>query len=175
MSQEAATTAERHVPGVLRLARWTCSTGSNMQRRGAVVLELGDGRRQASAEGNGPVDALYRAVDRALADVLHGRPRLLAYDVHALGEGTDADAAVTVRLAPGVATDPSAEAGFEGRSQSPNLVAASVEAYIAALDALIAAVWRDTAAGGEPRDDGTPGSEYDSERARVDVQSWFDR
>ena len=41
----------------------------------------------ASAEGNGAIDALYRAVDKALAEVLDGHPRLLAYDIHALGEG----------------------------------------------------------------------------------------
>jgi hypothetical protein len=32
--------------------------------------------------------SLYRAVDKALAGVLSGHPRLLAYDIHALGEGT---------------------------------------------------------------------------------------
>ena len=46
---------------------------------------------RASAEGNGAIDALFRAVDKALAEILDGHPRLLAYDVHALGEGTDAD------------------------------------------------------------------------------------
>ena len=55
---------------------------------------------RASAEGNGAIDALYRAVDKALAGVLDGHPRLLAYDIHALGEGTDTIGAVTVRIAP---------------------------------------------------------------------------
>ena len=47
-----------------------------------------------------PIDALYRAVDKALVGVLTGHPRLLAYDIHALGEGTDTIGAVTVRIAP---------------------------------------------------------------------------
>src|SRR5262249_38051729 len=77
------TVAER---STLHLARWTCASGSNSRSRGAVVVESGDHRWQASAEGNGPVDALFRAVDTALRDVLSGNPRLVAYDVHALNE-----------------------------------------------------------------------------------------
>ena len=74
--------------------------GSNVRSRGAVVIASGDHEWRASAEGNGAIDALYRAVDKALAGVLTGHPRLLAYDIHALGEGTDTIGAVTVRIAP---------------------------------------------------------------------------
>ena len=66
----------------LHLTRWTVTSGSQVQSRGAVVLSSGDHQWQASAEGNGAVDALFRAVDRALSGVLAGHPRLLAYDVH---------------------------------------------------------------------------------------------
>ncbi len=74
----------------LHLARWTVTSGSNANSRGAVVIASGDHQWEASAEGNGAVDALFRAVDRALAGVLTGHPRLLAYDVHAVAEGPDA-------------------------------------------------------------------------------------
>ena len=47
----------------LRLARWTVSSGSNARSRGAVIIDSGDHHWQASAEGNGAIDALYRAVD----------------------------------------------------------------------------------------------------------------
>ena len=67
---------------------------------GAVVIASGDHEWQASAEGNGAVDALFRAVDKALADVLTGHPRLVGYDVHAVAEGPDAEGVVTVRIAP---------------------------------------------------------------------------
>ena len=49
------------------LSRWTVTSGSNIQSRGAVILDAGDHQWQASAEGNGAIDALYRAVDQALA------------------------------------------------------------------------------------------------------------
>ena len=61
----------------LHLARWTVTSGSNANSRGAVVIAAGDHQWEAAAEGNGAVDALFRAVDKALAGVLTGHPRLL--------------------------------------------------------------------------------------------------
>src|SRR5437879_3815586 len=84
----------------LHLARWTVTSGSNANSRGAVVIAGGDHQWEAAAEGNGAVDALFRAVDKALAGVLTGHPRLLAYDVHAVAEGPDAEGRVTVSIAP---------------------------------------------------------------------------
>src|SRR5262249_39069082 len=52
-------------PPALHLSRWTVTSGSNVQSRGAVVIEAGDHSWQATATGNGAVDALYRAVDDA--------------------------------------------------------------------------------------------------------------
>ena len=122
----------------LQLARWTASSGSNARSRGAVVIASGDHEWRASAEGNGAIDALYRAVDEALAGVLTGHPRLLAYDIHALGEGTDTIGAVSVRIAP---PDIGGERGtgeYAGQASGPNIIAASIEAYIAALNTLLA-------------------------------------
>lgn len=165
----------------LRLARWSCTTGSAVQSRGVVVLESGEHRWQASAEGNGPVDAMFRAVDTAINDVLAGHPRLLAYDVHALAEGTDSDAHVRVRLAP-PADAPGERAGgtYEGTGQRPNVIAASVEAYLGALNAMLAeAHWAGaTDDAGNFRAapvDEAPRAEYDPTQSRPDVQSWFDR
>ena len=50
----------------LHLARWTATSGSNARSRGAVVIASGDHEWRASATGNGAIDALYRAVDKAL-------------------------------------------------------------------------------------------------------------
>ena len=54
----------------MRLERWTVTSGSNVNSRAAVVVRGAGHDWKASAEGNGPVDALYRAVDRALSEVL---------------------------------------------------------------------------------------------------------
>jgi len=79
----------------------TVTSGSNVQSRGAVVIEAGDHHWKASSQGNGAVDALFEAVDKALAEVLAGHPRLVGYDVHALAEGPDAEGLVTAVAAGG--------------------------------------------------------------------------
>ena len=58
----------------LHLARWTVQSGSNARSRGAVIIDAGDHHWRASAEGNGAIDALYRAVDQALSEILDGHP-----------------------------------------------------------------------------------------------------
>jgi hypothetical protein len=125
-------------PPPVQLARWTVTSGSNARSRGAVILDAGDHHWRASAEGNGAIDALYRAVDKALTEILDGHPRLLAYDIHALGEGTDTVGVVTVRIAPPMAAGERGEGEYVGEARGPNIIAASIEAYIAALNTLLA-------------------------------------
>jgi hypothetical protein len=122
----------------LQLSRWTATSGSNARSRGAVVIASGDHEWRASAEGIGAIDALYRAVDQALAGVLTGHPRLLAYDIHALGEGTDTVGAVVVRIAPPDIGGERGSGEYRGEARGPNIIAASIEAYILALNALLA-------------------------------------
>jgi 2-isopropylmalate synthase len=122
----------------LQLARWTVTSGSNVRSRGAVVITAGDHEWRASAQGNGAIDALYRAVDKALHGVLAGHPRLLAYDIHALGEGTDTIGAVSVRIAPPEVAGERGRGEYGGQARGPNIIAASIEAYILALNEMLA-------------------------------------
>ena len=126
----------------LHLARWTATSGSNARSRGAVVIVSGEHEWRASSEGIGPIDALYRAVDEALGGVLGGHPRLLACDIHALGEGTDTIGSVIVRIAaPAIGGQPESDEGsdeYSGEARGPNIIAASIEAYIAALNLMLA-------------------------------------
>jgi hypothetical protein len=121
----------------LHLARWTVSSGSNARSRGAVIVDSGEHHWQASAEGNGAIDALYRAVDAAISEVLDGHPRLLAYDIHALGEGTDTIGVVNVRIAPPLASGERGEGEYAGEARGPNIIAASIEAYLVALNQML--------------------------------------
>jgi hypothetical protein len=122
----------------VHLARWTVTSGSNVRSRGAVILDAGGHQWRASADGNGAIDALYRAVDKALAEILDGHPRLLAYDIHALGEGTDTVGIVTVRIAPPLVAGDRGLGEYAGEARGPNIIAASIEAYLIALNALLA-------------------------------------
>jgi hypothetical protein len=123
----------------LHLTRWTVTSGSNVQSRGAVVIEAGDHHWRASAEGNGAVDALLKAVDAALADVLDGHPRLVGYDVHALAENSEAEGLVIVAVQPPAGAEGERAQGlYNGRARSTNIIAASIEAYMEALNAMLA-------------------------------------
>ena len=163
----------------VQLVRWTCNTGSNARSRGAVVVQGGEHRWQASAEGIGPVDALYRAVDAALHDVLTGHPRLISYHLEALTLGTEGVARVRVELAPPEAAEGARSSGsYEGIAQSANIIAASIDAYIAAVNLLLAeAHWAGAtdsagnflAAAG----DAAPTPEYDPSEAAPDTTRWW--
>jgi 2-isopropylmalate synthase len=169
----------------LHLARWTVTSGSNVNSRGAVVIASGDHQWEAASEGNGAVDALFRAIDRALADVLTGHPRLLAYDVHAVAEGPDAEGRVTVSIAPpSGAAGPRGTGRYTGESTSANIIAASIEAYIAALNLLLAEEhWAGATedAGNRKRariaakDAKASRAELDEEAGRIDTTEWFNQ
>ena len=179
MSDPTAATIE---PGI-RLARWSVTTGSNVQSRGVVIVESGDHQWEGTAEGNGAIDALLRAVDEALQEVLEGHPRLLAYDVHAVAEGPDAAGRVTVQLAPPVgAAGRRAQGVYEASTVRTNIVAASIEAYLEAINQLLAeAHWAGAAdaAGSRRKARSTrpaqPAAEYDEAAGEHDTTAWFER
>jgi hypothetical protein len=170
----------------LHLTRWTVTSGSNSQSRGAVVIEAGDHHWQASSQGNGAVDALLGAVDRALAEILDGHPRLVSYEVRALAEGPDAEGLVAVRIRPPAAATGARGAGeYSGSSSSTNIIAASIEAYIAALNAMLEeAHWAGAAAAAgqdkraaQARRGANVGdrAEFDQDEAHHDTTSWFEQ
>ncbi len=183
MSSSQSQPAGTETP-VIHLARWTVTSGSNSQSRGAVVLTAGDHQWEATAEGNGPIDALYRAVDRAIADVLTGHPRLIEYDIHALAEGPDADGAVRVRIAPPKDAGGARGTGqYTGAARSTNILAASVEAYLEALNLMLAEEhWAGAAESAGDRRRGRRAAsqarhraELDEEAGRIDTTEWFNR
>ncbi len=165
----------------LHLGRWTVTSGSQVQSRGAVVIASGDHEWRASAEGNGAVDALFRAVDKALAGVLHGHPRLVGYDVHAVAEGPDAEGVVTVRIAPPTeAPGERGEGEYTGEARSTNIIAASVDAYVDAINRLLDEEhWAGAtdAAGNSRRAKTAPArgarAEMDEDEAHHDTTKWF--
>ena len=169
----------------LHLARWTVTSGSNVNSRGAVVIASGDHQWEASAEGNGAVDALFRAVDRALAEVLTGHPRLIEYDVHAVAEGPDAEGRVIVTVAPPSGAGGARETGrYTGETIGTNIIAASIESYIAAINQLLDEEhWAGAAesAGNRKRarvaagDARAQRAEIDEEAGRIDTTEWFNQ
>jgi LeuA-like protein with dimerisation domain len=178
----SATPAETTTGPALHLTRWTVTSGSNVQSRGAVVIEAGEHHWRASAEGNGAVDALFKAVDAALSDVLDGHPRLVGYDVHALAEGPDAQGLVIVAIEP-PAGGPGARATglYNGSSRDTNIIAASIEAYIEALNEMLAESHWAGAAETAGKSRRKAAAEPHGRRAKLDPDAsdegapWFDR
>ena len=129
--------------GQLHLRRWTLTTGSGTERatgsRAAVVLAAGDSQWEGTAESAGAIGALFDALDAALEDVLGGRVRLVAFDVHAIGETAAADALVELVIEPPAgASGERATGRYPGAARHVNLVAACTDAYLAALRGLLA-------------------------------------
>lgn len=82
-----------------------------------------------AAVGTGPVDASYKAVDAIVC-----KPNtLIEYAVHSVTEGIDALGEVTVRIA-----EPDTGRSFGGYGADSDIVVASVKAYLAALNRMLA-------------------------------------
>ena len=100
--------------------------GSKGPQSAELELEFDGARKTAKTQGNGPVDATFNAM-RA---IVPNMARLLLYQVHAVTEGTDAQAEVTVRLEEDGKT-------VVGQGADPDTLVASARAYIHALNKLL--------------------------------------
>ncbi len=91
-----------------------------------MTLEIDGVEHKVSATGDGPVDAAFNAVKQLFPH----QARLQLYQVHAVTEGTDAQATVSVRME---------EDGkiAMGQSADTDTVVASAKAYINALNKLL--------------------------------------
>jgi len=92
-----------------------------------IVLLVDGEHKQTKIEGNGPVDAIFKAI----RDIYpHPEASLQIYQVHAVTGGTDAQAEVTVRLSENNRTT-------NGLGADSDTLVASAKAYINALNKLL--------------------------------------
>jgi 2-isopropylmalate synthase len=103
-------------------------TGNKTIPTATVIVEReGDAIKEAAC-GDGPVDACYRAIDRATGV----SPKLKDYSLKAVTGGKEALGEVTVLLEDKDRT-------FFGRSASTDIIEASAKAYLRAVNRLLAA------------------------------------
>jgi len=104
-------------------------TGSRPHAR--VLFKMGAQQIDAQSDGNGPVDATFKAIESRV----DSGSELLLYSVNAITAGTEAQGEVTVRLG---------RAGriVNGVGSDPDIIAASAKAYINALNKLYTTVER---------------------------------
>ncbi|AUH64129.1 2-isopropylmalate synthase [Paracoccus zhejiangensis] len=121
MQDSAANTAEDHLQ--VKHLRVVC--GSDGQSADLTMLVDGE-EKTVHASGDGPVDACFNAVKQ----IFPHQARLQLYQVHAVTEGTDAQATVSVRME---------EDGriVNGQAADTDTILASVKAYVGALNHLI--------------------------------------
>ncbi len=109
---------------ILKSLRVVCGTSG--QAEAEMVMTIDGVEKTAAEQGDGPVDATFKAVRELHPNTAH----LSLYQVHAVTEGTDAQATVSVRLEEdgNIAT---------GQSADTDTVVASAKAYINALNRLL--------------------------------------
>ena len=123
------------VPETIGLVDWEVSSARGGESRGHVTLTIGKEERYGSSKGNGPVDALYGAVDAAIEPVLSWHPVLMSYEIRAVSGGEDAQGQVVVRCRRSI-DDPVKGESVTGHGLSTNIVEASLEAYLVATNKL---------------------------------------
>jgi len=100
--------------------------GSKGPQTAELELEIDGVPQTAKTTGNGPVDATFNAIKSMVPHAA----RLQLYQVHAVTEGTDAQAEVTVRLEESGKT-------VNGQGADPDTLVASARAYLHALNKLM--------------------------------------
>ena len=119
---EEIATAQDHI----KLISLTVIAGTRGPQRATMRLDIDGKSTIDEREGNGPVDATFNCIK---AMVPHDAV-LELYQVHAVTEGTDAQAEVSVRLS---------EQGrsVTAKGADPDTLVASAKAYLAALNKLM--------------------------------------
>jgi 2-isopropylmalate synthase len=114
-----------------RLVHMSQASGMGEQPRSTVVLAEGGAERKADSQGDGPVDATFKAIE----SIVKSGAELLLYSVNAVTQGTESQGEVTVRLAKGGRI-------VNGVGADTDIVVASAKAYVNALNKLRSSVER---------------------------------
>jgi 2-isopropylmalate synthase len=110
----------------IRVVSLRVIAGSFGPQEATLELDVDGETKKVTARGDGPVDATFNAIKA----IFPHEARLQLYQVHAVTEGTDAQAEVSVRLE---------EAGKSviGRGADTDTLVASARAYVSALNKLL--------------------------------------
>ena len=101
-------------------------SGKGIQPSAELTLMVGSEPRSCTATGDGPVDAIFNAIRQLYPHTA----QLALFQVHAVTEGTDAQAEVSVRLDEGGRT-------VTGRGADTDTMAAAAYAYVNGLNKLL--------------------------------------
>jgi len=114
------------VPEIYTLDSYQISSGNKLIATAVVSLKHEDKSLTEAATGDGPVDAAFKALERAVNMEL----KLEDYNLRAVTEGKDALGEVTVRVS-------NNGKAVLGRGVSTDIIEASIKAYINAINRII--------------------------------------
>ncbi len=114
-----------HAHDRIKIISLTVIAGTMGPQSATLSLDIGGKNATTQSTGNGPVDAIFNAIH---ALVPH-EAKLELYQVHAVTEGTDAQAEVSVRLS-------SDGRSVTAKGADPDTLVASAKAYLGALNKL---------------------------------------
>jgi 2-isopropylmalate synthase len=123
------------VPASVALAGWSVTSSHGGNATGSVTLTIHGEDHSAETTGNGPVDALYSAVDQALHASLGWHPVLTEWEIKAVSAGEDAQGQVLCRCRRSSDEGPGALI-VSGHGLSTNIIEASLDGYLAAVNKL---------------------------------------
>ena len=121
VAQEAGAATQEH----WQLVTMNQASGTGQKPHAAVVLTEKNVEKRAEAQGDGPVDATFKAIE----SLAKSGAELLLYSVNAVTQGTESQGEVTVRLSKGGRI-------VNGVGADTDIVVASAKAYISALNKL---------------------------------------
>jgi 2-isopropylmalate synthase len=127
VSEEAAARLDEQ----WKLVHMNQASGMGEKPHASVVLAEAGAEKRADSEGDGPVDATFKAIEK----LAKSGSELLLYSVNAVTTGTESQGEVTVRLAKGGRV-------VNGVGADTDIVVASAKAYISALNKLASKVER---------------------------------
>jgi 2-isopropylmalate synthase len=113
------------VPDVYRLEYMHIYSGTSAIPTATVRVRVKDEVREGAAIGDGPVDAVYKAISA----VTKNTAKLVRYEIRAVTSGTEAIGEVTVQLEQGGRK-------MLGRGASTDVIEASAKAYVDGLNRL---------------------------------------
>ncbi len=119
------------VPETYQLLAVQFQSGTGMTPVATVRIKTDTGVYEEASTGDGPVDAVYHAIERATQLPLE----LFSYEIRSVGAGKDAMGEVTIRVQ-------SDDRTVHGRGLSTDVVEASAHAYVDVLNKLAAGVGR---------------------------------
>ncbi len=125
LTGEPAPLAASEPPGPYALEAFNVLSSSHSPPVGLVVIRRAGKTLTQTSHGTGPIDALFRAVDKALGFTT----RMVLYSVSTLSAGTDARAEVIV-------TVELRGRRFHGRHRSADVIEASLRAYMGACNSI---------------------------------------